>query len=146
MCTCWCKESGNSIAQSHLDVINKLVISMNSYLERDLKENDWVHLMRISTASSLAALPESSYVKSVPLRIVLETSKDKFFSETWFLIAAQWSCPSTSIWLTTSSGYGWTIYVVTMFLCSVNILWMFFLLHPIAACLCYMLKIIYRWN
>ncbi|WOL07207.1 programmed cell death 6-interacting protein-like [Canna indica] len=74
------KKSAKGVAQPLLDSVNKLETNMNRNLERAVKENDRVYLMRVPTASSLAALPAASLVKSTPLGEVLDASKESFFS------------------------------------------------------------------
>ncbi|XP_065007934.1 vacuolar-sorting protein BRO1-like [Musa acuminata AAA Group] len=74
------KKSAKGVAQPLLDAANKLETNMNHNLERSVKENDRVYLMRIPAASSLAALPAASLAKPIPLGEVLNASKEKFFS------------------------------------------------------------------
>ncbi|RRT53439.1 hypothetical protein B296_00045769 [Ensete ventricosum] len=74
------KKSAKGVAQPLLDVVNKLETNMNHNLEKSVKENDRIYLMRIPAASSLAALPAASLVKPTPLGEVLDASKEKFFS------------------------------------------------------------------
>ncbi|RWW39962.1 hypothetical protein BHE74_00054653, partial [Ensete ventricosum] len=74
------KKSAKGVAQPLLDVVNKLETNMNHNLEKSVKENDRIYLMRIPAASSLAALPAASLVKPTTLGEVLDASKEKFFS------------------------------------------------------------------
>lgn len=53
---------------------------MNRNLERAVKENDRVYLMRVPTASSLSPLPTFSMVKPMPMREVLDASRERMFT------------------------------------------------------------------
>ncbi|KAJ0966881.1 hypothetical protein J5N97_023798 [Dioscorea zingiberensis] len=74
------KKSSKGVAAPLLDAISRLENNMNLNLERAVKENDRVYLMRVPAASSLTALPAASLVKPVPMADVLDASKDKLFS------------------------------------------------------------------
>lgn len=67
-------------AQQLLDAINKLEANMNRNLERAMKENDRVYLMRVPTASSLSPLPTFSMVKPMPMDEVLDASRERMFA------------------------------------------------------------------
>lgn len=74
------KKSSKGVAQPLLDAVNKLETNMNRNLERAIKENNRVYLMRVPEASSLTALPAASLVKPTPLADVLDASKETLFS------------------------------------------------------------------
>ncbi|KAL0326939.1 UNVERIFIED_CONTAM: Vacuolar-sorting protein BRO1 [Sesamum angustifolium] len=74
------KSSPRGAAQQLLDAINKLETNLNRNLERAVKENDRVYLMRVPPASSLAPLPTFSMVKPLPMNEVLDASKEKMFA------------------------------------------------------------------
>lgn len=74
------KSSSKGAAQQLLDAINKLEGNLNRNLERAMKENDRVYLMRVPPASSLSPLPAFSLVKSVPMAEILDASKEKMFT------------------------------------------------------------------
>ncbi|KAA8532612.1 hypothetical protein F0562_032572 [Nyssa sinensis] len=74
------KSSSKGAAQQLLDSINKLETNLNRNLERAVKENDRVYLMRVPPASSLPPLPAFSMVKSMPMNEVLDASKEKMFA------------------------------------------------------------------
>ncbi|KAI7996218.1 Vacuolar-sorting protein BRO1 [Camellia lanceoleosa] len=74
------KSSSKGAAQQILDAINKLEGNLNRNLERAVKENDRVYLMRVPATSSLPPLPAFSLVKSMPMNEVLDASKDKMFA------------------------------------------------------------------
>ncbi|KAL2558907.1 Endosomal targeting BRO1-like domain-containing protein [Forsythia ovata] len=74
------KSSPKGAAQQLLDAINKLEANLNRNLERAVKENDRVYLMRVPPASSLPPLPTFSMVKSMPMNEVLDASKEKMFA------------------------------------------------------------------
>ncbi|KAG6515675.1 vacuolar-sorting protein BRO1-like [Zingiber officinale] len=74
------KKYSRGAAPPLLDAVNKLETKMTSNLERAIKENEQVYLMRVPDASSLAALPAASLVKSMPLAEVLDASKEGLFS------------------------------------------------------------------
>lgn len=63
-----------------LDAINKLETNMNRNLERAVKENDRVYLMRVPPSSSLAPLPTFSMVKPLPMGEVLDASRERMFA------------------------------------------------------------------
>ncbi|KVI05406.1 ALIX V-shaped domain-containing protein [Cynara cardunculus var. scolymus] len=74
------KSSPRGAAQQILDAINKLESNLNCNLERAMKENDRVYLMRVPPASSLPPLPAFSLVKSMNMNDVLDASKEKMFA------------------------------------------------------------------
>lgn len=67
-------------AQQLLDAMNKLESTLNRNLERAVKENERVYLMRVPTASSLPPLPAFSLVKPMPMNEVLDASKERMFA------------------------------------------------------------------
>lgn len=74
------KSSSRGAAQQLLDATSKLEANLNRNLERALKENDRVYLMRIPPASSLSPLPAFSMVKPMPMNEILDASKQKLFA------------------------------------------------------------------
>ncbi|XP_042375845.1 vacuolar-sorting protein BRO1-like [Zingiber officinale] len=74
------KKSVRGVAQPLLDAVNKLETNMNRNLERAVKENNRVYLMRVPEASSLAALPAASLVKPTLMAEVFDASKETLFS------------------------------------------------------------------
>ncbi|XP_008776264.2 vacuolar-sorting protein BRO1-like [Phoenix dactylifera] len=73
------KKSAKGVAQPLLDAVSRLESNVNRNLERAMKENDRVYLMRVPAASSLSALPGASLVKPMPLGEVLDASKERLF-------------------------------------------------------------------
>lgn len=74
------KTAPRGASQQLLDAINKLEISMNHNLERAMKENDRVYLMRVPPASSLSPLPAFAMVKPMPMGEVLDASRERMFA------------------------------------------------------------------
>lgn len=74
------KKSSKGAAAQLLDAINKLEANLNRNLERAMKENDRVYLMRVPSSSSLPPLPAYSLVKSMPMNEVLDASREKLFT------------------------------------------------------------------
>ncbi|XP_057810716.1 vacuolar-sorting protein BRO1 [Salvia miltiorrhiza] len=74
------KTAPRGAAQQLLDAINKLETNMNRNLERAMKENDRVYLMRVPPASSLSPLPTFSMVKPMPMGEVLDASRERMFA------------------------------------------------------------------
>ncbi|XP_050226094.1 vacuolar-sorting protein BRO1 [Mercurialis annua] len=74
------KKNSKGAAQQLLDGISKLEANINRNLERAVKENDRVYLMRVPSPSSLPPLPAFSMVKSMPMNEVLDASKEKMFA------------------------------------------------------------------
>ncbi|CAI9296838.1 unnamed protein product [Lactuca saligna] len=67
-------------SQQILDSINKLETKLNINLDRAMKENDRVYLLRVPPVNSLPPLPAFSLVKSMNMNDVLDASKVKMFS------------------------------------------------------------------
>ncbi|XP_050374142.1 vacuolar-sorting protein BRO1 [Argentina anserina] len=74
------KKSTKGAAAQILDAINKLEANLNRNLERAMKENDRVYLMRVPSPSSLPPLPAFSMVKPMAMSEVLDASKEKMFA------------------------------------------------------------------
>ncbi|XP_019164972.1 PREDICTED: ALG-2 interacting protein X-like [Ipomoea nil] len=74
------KSSPKGAMQQLIDAANKLETNLNHNLERAVKENDRVYLMRVPPASSLTALPAFSMVKPMLMNEVLDATKEKMFS------------------------------------------------------------------
>ncbi|KAI3796106.1 hypothetical protein L1987_38770 [Smallanthus sonchifolius] len=73
------KSSPKGAAAQILDAINKLETNLKANLERAMKENDRVYLMRVPPASSLPPLPAFAMVKPLNMNEVLDASRDKMF-------------------------------------------------------------------
>ncbi|KAA3482859.1 ALG-2 interacting protein X [Gossypium australe] len=74
------KKSSKGAPAQLLDAISKLEVNLNRNLERAMKENDRVYLMRVPSPSSLPPLPAFSMVKSMQMNDVLDASKEKMFA------------------------------------------------------------------
>ncbi|KAK4484184.1 hypothetical protein RD792_011406 [Penstemon davidsonii] len=74
------KTSPKGAAHQLLDAINKLESNLTRNLERAMKENDRVYLMRVPPSSSLPPLPTFSMVKPMPMNEVLDASREKMFA------------------------------------------------------------------
>jgi programmed cell death 6-interacting protein len=74
------KKSSKGAAVQLLDAISKLEANINRNLDRAVKENDRVYLMRVPSPSSLPPLPAFSMVKIMPMNEVLDASKEKMFA------------------------------------------------------------------
>ncbi|XP_014513876.1 vacuolar-sorting protein BRO1 [Vigna radiata var. radiata] len=74
------KKSSKGAAVQILDAIGKLEANINRNLERAVKENDRVYLMRVPSPSSLAPIPSFSMVKPMSMNEVLDASKEKMFA------------------------------------------------------------------
>ncbi|XP_062205317.1 vacuolar-sorting protein BRO1-like [Phragmites australis] len=74
------KKAARGVAAQLLDSVNKLESNMKTNLERAMKENDRVYLMRVPAAGSLGALPAAPLVKSTSLAEALDASKERLFS------------------------------------------------------------------
>lgn len=74
------KKAAKGVAAPLLDSVNKLENNMKTSLERAIKENNSVYLMRVPDAGSLGALPAASLVKSTSLAEALDASKERLFS------------------------------------------------------------------
>ncbi|KAJ0968940.1 hypothetical protein J5N97_021817 [Dioscorea zingiberensis] len=73
------KKDCRGVAAPLLDAVSKLLNRMNLNLERAVKENNMVYLMRVPAASSLSTLPAVSLVKPMPMTEVLEANTDGLF-------------------------------------------------------------------
>ncbi|WOH07656.1 hypothetical protein DCAR_0727089 [Daucus carota subsp. sativus] len=74
------KSSPKGAAQQLIDAYTILEGNLNRNLERAVKENDRVYLMRVPPASSLQPLPAFQMVKSMPMTEVFDASKEKMFA------------------------------------------------------------------
>ncbi|KAF3646403.1 putative ATP synthase subunit beta, mitochondrial-like [Capsicum annuum] len=74
------KKAPRGAPQQLLDAINKLEATLNLNLERAMKENDRVYLMRVPPASSLPPLAAFSLVKPMQMNYILDASKEKMFA------------------------------------------------------------------
>ncbi|KAE9589396.1 hypothetical protein Lal_00000594 [Lupinus albus] len=74
------KKNSKGAATQILDAISKLVANINRNLERAVKENDRVYLMRVPSLSSLPPLPAFSMVKPMAMNELLDASKEKMFA------------------------------------------------------------------
>ncbi|KAK8968892.1 hypothetical protein KSP40_PGU020005 [Platanthera guangdongensis] len=74
------RKSVKGVAPPLLDAVSRLESQMNQNLERAIKENDRVYLMRVPLAGSLVSLPTASLVKPMSLAEVLDASKERLFS------------------------------------------------------------------
>ncbi|CAA6655461.1 unnamed protein product [Spirodela intermedia] len=74
------KQFARGVAAPLLDAVNDLEGCLNLNLERALKENDRVYLMRVPQISSLAPLPAASLVKPFPMADILDASKERLFA------------------------------------------------------------------
>ena len=68
------------VAALILEAVTKLETDLNRNLERVVKENDRVYLMRVPSSDTLPLLPAFSIVKSMPMNRVLNASKKRMFS------------------------------------------------------------------
>lgn len=67
-------------SQQILDSINKLETKLNFNLDRAMKENDRVYLLRVPPVNSLPPLPAFSLVKSMNMNDLLDASKVRMFA------------------------------------------------------------------
>lgn len=74
------KKSSKGAPVQLLDAVTKLEASLNRNLERAMKENDRVYLMRVPSPGSLPPLPAFSMVKPMAMNEVLDASKEKMFA------------------------------------------------------------------
>ncbi|XP_015941976.1 vacuolar-sorting protein BRO1 [Arachis duranensis] len=74
------KKNSKGAAAQILDAIGKLEANINRNLERAVKENDRVYLMRVPSPSSLPPLAAFSMVKPMAMSEVLDASKEKMFA------------------------------------------------------------------
>ncbi|CAN8312240.1 unnamed protein product [Cochlearia groenlandica] len=63
-----------------VEAMNKLDASIHCNLERAVKENDRVYLMRVPSPASLSPLPTFSMVKPMNMTEILDASKEKLFA------------------------------------------------------------------
>ncbi|XP_010527752.1 PREDICTED: ALG-2 interacting protein X [Tarenaya hassleriana] len=74
------KKSSKGAPAQLQEAINKLEASINCNLDRAVKENDRVYLMRVPSPSSLSPLPAFSMVKPMDMSDILDASKEKMFT------------------------------------------------------------------
>ncbi|KAF7808806.1 vacuolar-sorting protein BRO1 [Senna tora] len=74
------KKNSKGAAAQILDAINKLEANLNRNLEKAVKENERVYLMRVPSLSSLPPLPAFSLVKPMAMNELLDASKEKMFA------------------------------------------------------------------
>ncbi|KAJ6899187.1 vacuolar-sorting protein BRO1-like [Populus alba x Populus x berolinensis] len=74
------KKSSKGAAAQLLDAISKLEANINRNLDRAVKENDRVYLMRVPSPSFLPPLPAFSMVKTMSMNELLDASKEKMFA------------------------------------------------------------------
>lgn len=74
------KKSTKGVAAPLQDAVAKLESKMNTNLERAVKENDRVYLLRVPSLDSLGMLPAASLVKPTPMGEVFDASKERLFS------------------------------------------------------------------
>ncbi|VVA91406.1 unnamed protein product [Arabis nemorensis] len=74
------KKSSRGAPAQLLEAINKLEASINCNLDRAVKENDRVYLMRVPSPASLSPLPTFSMVKPMNMTEILDASKEKMFA------------------------------------------------------------------
>ncbi|KAG6715188.1 hypothetical protein I3842_05G238500 [Carya illinoinensis] len=74
------KKSSKGASAQLLEAISKLEANLNRNLERAMKENDRVYLMRVPSPSSLPPLSAFSLVKPVAMNEVLDASREKMFA------------------------------------------------------------------
>lgn len=74
------KKSSRGAPAQLIEAMNTLESSINANLERAVKENDRVYLMRVPSPSSLSPLPTFSMVKPMNMTEILDASKEKMFA------------------------------------------------------------------
>ncbi|AEE29270.1 unnamed protein product [Arabidopsis thaliana] len=74
------KKSSRGAPAQLIEAMNTLESSINGNLDRAVKENDRVYLMRVPSPSSLSPLPAFSMVKPMNMTDILDASKEKMFS------------------------------------------------------------------
>ncbi|XP_024021584.1 vacuolar-sorting protein BRO1 [Morus notabilis] len=74
------KKSSKGAPAQLLEAITKLEATINRNLERAVKENDRVYLMRVPSPTSLPPLQSFSMVKPMAMNEVLDASKEKMFA------------------------------------------------------------------
>ncbi|KAF3585059.1 hypothetical protein F2Q69_00026766 [Brassica cretica] len=74
------KKSSRGAPAQLIEAMNKLEASINCNLDRAVKENDRVYLMRVPSPASLSPLPTFSMVKPMNMTEILDASKEKMFA------------------------------------------------------------------
>ncbi|KAG7597101.1 ALIX V-shaped domain [Arabidopsis suecica] len=74
------KKSSRGAPAQLIEAMNTLESSINANLDRAVKENDRVYLMRVPSPSSLSPLPTFSMVKPMNMTEILDASKEKMFA------------------------------------------------------------------
>ncbi|XP_019095280.1 PREDICTED: ALG-2 interacting protein X-like [Camelina sativa] len=74
------KKSSRGAPAQLIEAMNTLESSINVNLDRAVKENDRVYLMRVPSPSSLSPLPAFSMVKPMNMTEILDASKEKMFA------------------------------------------------------------------
>lgn len=74
------RKNSKGAAAQLLDAISKLEANLNRNLEKAIKENDRVYLMRVPSPDSLPPLPAFSMVKPMAMDELLDASKEKMFA------------------------------------------------------------------
>nr|AAN12917.1 At1g15130/F9L1_7 [Arabidopsis thaliana]AAO64756.1 At1g15130/F9L1_7 [Arabidopsis thaliana] len=74
------KKSSRGAPAQLIEAMNTLESSIDGNLDRAVKENDRVYLMRVPSPSSLSPLPAFSMVKPMNMTDILDASKEKMFS------------------------------------------------------------------
>ncbi|RID48432.1 hypothetical protein BRARA_I04944 [Brassica rapa] len=74
------KKSSRGAPAQLVEAMNKLQANINCNLDRAVKENDRVYLMRVPSPSSLSPLPTFSMVKPMNMTDILDASKEKMFA------------------------------------------------------------------
>ncbi|KAG2321340.1 hypothetical protein Bca52824_014553 [Brassica carinata] len=74
------KKSSRGAPAQLVEAMNKLEASINCNLDRAVKENDRVYLMRVPSPASLPPLPTFSMVKPMNMTEILDASKEKMFA------------------------------------------------------------------
>ncbi|CAK9200542.1 unnamed protein product [Sphagnum troendelagicum] len=74
------RKSGKGGVGPLMDAVAKLEASINRNLERAIKENDRVYLMRVPSPDSLPPLTGAALVKSTPVSEVFDASQEKMFA------------------------------------------------------------------
>ncbi|CAK9203308.1 unnamed protein product [Sphagnum jensenii] len=74
------RRSGKGGVAPLMDAVAKLELNINRNLERAIKENDRVYLMRVPAADSLPPLTRAALAKSTPVSEVFDASQEKMFA------------------------------------------------------------------
>jgi len=74
------RRSGKGGVAPLMDAVAKLELNINRNLERAIKENDRVYLMRVPAADSLPPLIGAALAKSTPVSEVFDASQEKMFA------------------------------------------------------------------